>query len=94
MATLSAEALHRCLRRAGALPAAGAHSVDDWLRHAAGGSAQQAASKAAAAFHHQCKVVQTNMAQTQQKKKIMQMLEKADIGNLSRVDVLLASYFK
>lgn len=78
--TLDADALLRCLRVTGALHFLGAPSVDEWLKKAAGGTAVQAAIKAAEQFQRQCRIVQTNISQTQQKKKIMQMLERTDIG--------------
>lgn len=74
-------ALHRALDKSRTLSALGEASLDGWLCRAAGGDGMKASLKASADFQRQCRVVQTNMAQTQQKKKIMQMLEKADLGN-------------
>lgn len=80
VACLDISGLLKCLQRAGALNALGVDSIDPWMSAVAGGAAMAATVKAAEGFQRQCRVVQTNMSQTQQKKKILQMLEKTDIG--------------
>jgi hypothetical protein len=68
-------------------------SVDEWLGAVVGGGAAAAAKRAVEQFHRQCRVVQTNMAQTQQKKKLMDMLEKTEIIDES-MTILPSSLFR
>lgn len=72
---------HRDMRDAvNAAVGADANYFTKWIEDAAGGEALKAAERASADFHKRCLTVQANMSQTQQKKKIMDMLEQADIG--------------